>query len=136
MNGFEFERERVVRDDGKRRWTPWLVSGAVVVYAFMGLTSVTLMASPTMPFVVECGMGAPFALEGVPPSMPMDEPIVPQEDPARPLEMSVITAEIPDLAVGVTSLEAVRPVVMGVDLPIMITPFDPPAFGSAGNPIP
>ena len=74
MEGCDYERERWVRDPGKRRWTPWLMTGAMIAYALTGMMAVAMM-SHDVPVEFVCGIGAPMLGRSVP-SGPLIEPDV------------------------------------------------------------
>ena len=59
----EFERERYVREQERRRWTPPLMVGAMICYALTGFMAVAMMAEPVIQPEFVCGIGPPFVLE-------------------------------------------------------------------------
>lgn len=63
MNGSHYERERIVREDGRGRWTPWLMTGAMICYALTGLMGVAMLSLATAPLSPVCGIEAPILFE-------------------------------------------------------------------------
>lgn len=81
MNGINHGLDRTVREDGKRRWTPRLLAGAVIYFAFTGLWSLGLMLKATVPPVPYCGIAAICVMENAAREMPHDPPVMTPEGP-------------------------------------------------------
>ncbi|NNF26449.1 MAG: hypothetical protein HKN73_04395 [Gemmatimonadetes bacterium] len=63
MSGSHYERERIVRHDGRGRWTPWLMTGAMICYALTGLMGLAMLSATAAPSPLVCGIEAPILFE-------------------------------------------------------------------------
>lgn len=74
MNGIDHDLDRTVREDGKRRWTPRLMTGAIICYALTGMMAVAMMSPTTPSPALHCGIEAPILID--PAVRPIVEPLI------------------------------------------------------------